>query len=177
MSRAPAVTPDVHLAMSKAASRLPQVGTLAFISSLVHALAWSAAAVILGLIFRRQVRAMFASLAERMKHLATLKAPWTELSFSDEVFSVRSELAEIVVPARTPDWPIVTIPTATPADPVSLDSPGVGGLAGQDAVRATSEPRTDVRDGLLSQLELPETVFVRARPAAAEAQVQAVEPR
>ena len=58
-------------------------------------LAWPAAAVILGLIFRRQLRAVFAGLAERMKHLSSLKAPWTEMSFSDGVFAARTELAEI----------------------------------------------------------------------------------
>lgn len=87
--------PGGHQVFAGRPARLPQVGTLAFISSLVQALAWPAAAVVLALIFRRQLRAVFAGLAERMKHLATLRAPWTELSFRDEVNAAATELEEI----------------------------------------------------------------------------------
>jgi hypothetical protein len=60
------------------------VRTSALISSLVSSLAWPAAAVALGLIFRTQIQAVFAGLAERMKHLTGIKAAgFAELSFGD----------------------------------------------------------------------------------------------
>ena len=84
------------------------MGELAFISSLVGELAWPVAAVALGLIFRKQLRAVFASLAKRMEHLVKLKAPGTELSFSDELIAARSELAQVRTTAALPATDLLT---------------------------------------------------------------------
>jgi hypothetical protein len=73
-------------------ARLPQVGILSFISSLVGSLAWPAAAIVLGLIFKKQLGATFTNLAERMKDLTHLKAPGTELSFGERVRQANAEL-------------------------------------------------------------------------------------
>jgi hypothetical protein len=70
------------------------VDTYGFVSSLVGDLAWPVAAVVLGLIFRQQLRAVFIGLAERMKHLVKLKAAGTELSFGDTLLEAKSELTQ-----------------------------------------------------------------------------------
>ena len=75
------------------------MGALEFISSLVQALAWPAAAVVIaGLLFRQQLRDVLAGFAERVKHLKTLRAPGTELTFdSDELAGAKIDLAQISV--------------------------------------------------------------------------------
>lgn len=78
------------------------MGTLAFISSLVSSLAWPAAAITLGLLFRRQLREMLVGLAGRMKHLVGLKAAGAEFSFSEQVFAARAEFDETVLQVGSP---------------------------------------------------------------------------
>jgi hypothetical protein len=71
------------------------VDVLAFIATLVQALAWPVVVVILALILRRQLRAMVAQLAERMKALKTLKAPGTAFEFEDDLIDVKDKIARL----------------------------------------------------------------------------------
>jgi integrase len=72
---------------------VPVTSTSSLIASLVSSLAWPVAVVILaGLIFRRQVGAIFSELAKKMKDLTKVKAPGTEFSFADNLISARTDL-------------------------------------------------------------------------------------
>jgi hypothetical protein len=137
------------------------VDTFAFISSLVSALAWPCAAVILGLIFRRQLRALFTGLADRMKDLVKLKAPGTELSFSDEMFAAKAAFAE-TDPSDADSSP-------SPAEASwSESSPGHDGIEQILAELVKALPNELTLDGTgsaaasLSHLKDPETLVKQA---------------
>lgn len=84
------------------------MGALAFAASLVRSLAWPAAAVILGLIFRRPIRAVFAGLAASMDQLESLQGWGLKLSF-------RAGIRSLVQSART-----------LPVTPGAVTEPGPG---------------------------------------------------
>jgi hypothetical protein len=78
------------------------------IASLTGSLAWPIAAVILGLVFRHQLREIFAGLAKRMGQLTKVKAAGAELNFGDVLLEAKSDLQFVEVGtqlvSRLKDW-------------------------------------------------------------------------
>jgi hypothetical protein len=97
------------------------MGVLAFIASIVGSLAAPAAAVVLGLVFRKPLRTAFTNLAERMKDVTRFRTPVGELDFRETVLQVSAEVQAAVDSSPTGSALGSAADTAPPALPSAAE--------------------------------------------------------
>src|SRR5262249_6216336 len=82
--------------------KMPIMGWLAFIASLVRSLAWPVAVVVLVIVLRKQLAALFAGLAARLADLGKLSAMGVDLEFETRVEEVARDAEQLAPPPEKP---------------------------------------------------------------------------
>ena len=114
------------------------MNVLSFISTLVQALAWPIAVIILAILFREQLSNFISALANRVKDLRRARGFGAEVEFDNELMDLKEKVDQL---------PKVTVPAG---DTTVSDDPSVG-----------PEPEAKNSDFFDSNPDIPQDEFTR----------------